>query len=372
MGIKRMAPAPQALRDIQPKFKQPWTIPEHDIISLPKDEFSMLRLEDILIIGAGTSSCVPHVACLAEETPRCTVCMDAVGLLDRSVEYTARYGGPSLGSTSPSRNKRTNPSAILRYRHREGGVRSVLFDCGKSFYSNTNTMLEAGVRELDGVVLTHGHADAILGLDDLRHWSGAHPTIQPTVEVWCDQETFEVVKGVFPYLVDPKRATGGGAVSALHFNIFAPGDIITVGDLQIQTIKLVHGAHFDGRPYHANGFICEGLTYLSDLSSLPPESMAVLQSAPNDILVVDCLFENRPYPSHYGWPQAKELHTLLRPRLSILVGMSHHSDYYQFQRRIDKEFGFALNPTGVIEKLEYAKGRVLVGFDGMLLRISSD
>lgn len=41
--------------------------------------------------------------------------------------------------------------------------------CGKTFYMGALEFWEKkGLREIDAVLLTHPHADAILGLDDLR------------------------------------------------------------------------------------------------------------------------------------------------------------------------------------------------------------
>lgn len=64
-----------------------------------------------------------------------------------------------------------------------------------------------GVRELDGVIITHGHADACYGMDDLRGWTlgGA---IQPRINVYLAPETMEVVARTFPFLVDSSLATG--------------------------------------------------------------------------------------------------------------------------------------------------------------------
>jgi glyoxylase-like metal-dependent hydrolase (beta-lactamase superfamily II) len=45
----------------------------------------------------------------------------------------------------------------------------VLVDCGKTFRDSVmNLFPKHGLREVTGLVLTHGHADAILGLDDVR------------------------------------------------------------------------------------------------------------------------------------------------------------------------------------------------------------
>lgn len=48
---------------------------------------------------------------------------------------------------------------------------------------------------LAAVLLTHEHADAILGLDDLTQWS---KHIQGHVDVYCDERTLKAIKEKFP------------------------------------------------------------------------------------------------------------------------------------------------------------------------------
>lgn len=45
----------------------------------------------------------------------------------------------------------------------------MLIDCGKTFREVIlNLFPKHGLREVGALLLTHGHADAILGMDDLR------------------------------------------------------------------------------------------------------------------------------------------------------------------------------------------------------------
>jgi phosphoribosyl 1,2-cyclic phosphodiesterase len=336
-----------------------------DIVNIPVE--GMGTIEEVLFVGAGTSTSVPNVACLAAKEAECMVCLDAVGRIQRSEEYTRRNGGPP--TDHPSRNLRTNPSAAIRYRHSDGTLHTVLIDCGKTFYSNAlKQLLKAGVGQLDGVLLTHGHADALLGLDDLRHWAGHWPSIQPHVDVHCDEDTMAVVKAAFPYIVDPACATGGGEVSALQFHLFNTGRQLMIGELPVLPVRVLHGTHSDGRPYYASGFRIHGITYLSDISGIPEEAIPLLKSPPTTLLVADCLFERNAYKSHYCWPQTKVLIEMIKPKCTVLVGMAHTIDYYSFQQRVDDEFDIKKSDDGVIGKMRYEDGRVLVGFDGMLLR----
>lgn len=64
-----------------------------------------------------------------------------------------------------------------------------------------------GIRELDGVIITHGHADACYGMDDLRGWT-LGGTIQPHIDVHLSPEAMEVIGRTFPFLVDASMATG--------------------------------------------------------------------------------------------------------------------------------------------------------------------
>lgn len=92
---------------------------------------------------------------------------------------------------------------------------------------------------LKGVLLTHAHADAILGLDDLRHWT-LFSKIQSKVSVFVDRGSFSTVKNTFPYLVDVGMATGGGSVSVVDFHLFEPSldckDLVFDGCVRFQPI----------------------------------------------------------------------------------------------------------------------------------------
>lgn len=105
---------------------------------------------DVVFIGTGQSSSVPLVKhVLGGEASKCNVCTDAF----------TRPG---------SKNKRNNVSvAILkRPKHISPGDqhRCVLIDCGKTFREAIfKSFIPNGIREIDSLLITHGHADAILG-----------------------------------------------------------------------------------------------------------------------------------------------------------------------------------------------------------------
>ena len=347
-------------------------------------------IEEIIILGAGTSGCVPDLACLMPGQPPCPVCRDAA-------------------SSKSSRNRRKNTSAAVRYRARgEDRLRTVLVDCGKSFYASAlEHLVPAGVSVLEAVLLTHGHADAIMGIDDLRHWK----PVQPVVDVWADASTLAVVGSVFPYLVDSSQASGGGDVAAVRFNAFVGWDsekrgamgsgsspsrltsegarphgsgggearhgceeqltarrakldgttvveaeqaeFVLPGGLRVLPVRVPHGLHPDGSTYWANGFLFNGtrLVYISDTTLLSEACMSAIRSrsvgppmwlpsgrpAPPGVgvLMVDCLSPEGSHRSHACWPQTAAIIDGLAPQAAVLVGMAHEIDYAAFQLRMD-------------------------------------
>jgi phosphoribosyl 1,2-cyclic phosphodiesterase len=70
-------------------------------------------------------------------------------------------------------NRRNNVSCAIIKRRKSTPPgqtpRCVLIDCGKTFREVIlNLFPKHGLREVGALLLTHGHADAILGMDDLR------------------------------------------------------------------------------------------------------------------------------------------------------------------------------------------------------------
>ena len=74
---------------------------------------------------------------------------------------------------------------------------TVLVDCGPDMRAQ---LLDASVGHLDGVVVTHAHADHILGIDDLRQlwikWNRR-------VDVYLDQATLERISVSYTHLTLP-------------------------------------------------------------------------------------------------------------------------------------------------------------------------
>lgn len=284
----------------------------------------------LLITGSGTSCGVPCVRCLTAHVPDprvppgppppdpttwgeerpCRVCHDAV-----------RPG---------SKNRRRNTGCVLRVA---ATGRAVAIDVGKYFiHSAIDLFPREGVRFLDAVVLTHDHADAVLGLDDLRDWAVLQP--DRPLPVHCAPETLAAVGRAFPYLVDTSKATGSGFVPRLAFHRFDPSGCAAFAAAGVQFLPLPveHGPN-----YTCYGFRFGDAVWLSDVSAVPDAAFEAMNAGgPLELLVVDAL---RPLPhvSHFGIGQAVELARRLRPRRTLLIGASHMVDHERENARLRRE-----------------------------------
>ena len=247
------------------------------------------------------------------------------------------------------------------------------------------------------MLITHAHADAILGMDDLRqftHLSLDGPDeprpLQSALTVYCDRETFRGLEGAFPYLVSGGQATGSGCIASLQFKIFEPfteflipshkassnaNDDDDGGDsnnttsntssnqfISVVPIPVQHGTRqSDGAPYYANSFLINGSFYYVSDCSHTHERMPRLKGI--DTLILDCLRMQGSFSSHLCWPQVKEYleeegrgmppRGTTRGTRVVLVGLGHGVDYEEAR--------------GIVKQLQGGPFEVQVGFDGMLL-----
>jgi len=61
--------------------------------------------------------------------------------------------------------------------------------------------LRVSLDRLDAILLTHGHADHILGFDDIRPFNIRQRSALP---VYSNEETFRIIRRVFAYVFDDK------------------------------------------------------------------------------------------------------------------------------------------------------------------------
>src|SRR3984957_4570734 len=116
-------------------------------------------LIELIFLGTGTSAGVPMIGC------HCEVC-----------------------SSLDPRDKRTRPSVVIS----QGNTR-VLVDSGPELRLQC---VANGIDMVDAVVITHAHADHIMGLDDLRRFNALS---HRSLDVWAEPSTHTALYRCFGY-----------------------------------------------------------------------------------------------------------------------------------------------------------------------------
>ena len=204
----------------------------------------------IRVLGSGTSSGVPTIGC------SCDVCR----------------------STDP-RDTRLRPSILIRYTAPGVPTRNILIDTTPDFRAQ---MLATRIDRLDAIIYTHGHADHILGLDDVRPFNYR----QGTIPIYAAPETFDVIRRVFSYAFEPKER--GTAVPQLQVNLIGD-DPFDVFGLRFEPVPVIHGRE------KIYGFRFDNAAYLTDHSEVPESSIAKLAGL--DVLFLDAL-RHKIHPTH--------------------------------------------------------------------------
>jgi riboflavin kinase/FMN adenylyltransferase len=224
----------------------------------------------LTVLGSGTSMGVPTIGC------RCEVCT----------------------STDPHDN-RMRTSVLLS---RNG--QNVLIDTTPDFRSQA---LRVGIEQVEAVLLTHGHADHVMGFDDLRPLSIGQKRPMP---VYGNSQTFAIVKQAFSYAFDGKPKLSS-VPSVLLKEIDGPFELLGV---KITPIPLVHGE------MNVLGFRFGRAAYLTDFNSVPAPSMALLDEL--DDLILDAL-RDTPHPMHQTVDQALQLIAKLKPKRAWFTHIAH-------------------------------------------------
>jgi phosphoribosyl 1,2-cyclic phosphate phosphodiesterase len=217
-------------------------------------------------------------------------------------------GVPTVGcdcvvcrSTDPH-DRRTRPSVMIEWEgHR------VLIDTTPDFREQA---LREGIHRIDAVFYTHGHADHILGLDDLRPLTYPRVTGGPKVPLYANASTASVLRQVFKYVFDADYKFGGLAKVEL-LNIAGP---ITIFGKIFTPITVIHGE----APIY--GYRFGSAAYLTDFSEIPEASMQQLNGL--DILFLDAL-RHEPHPTHSTIENSLEIVKRLKPKRAFFTHISH-------------------------------------------------
>src|SRR5260221_3289817 len=237
----------------------------------------------VTVLGSGTSMGVPTLGC------PCRVC-----------------------HSSDPHDKRLRPSLLV-----SRGGQNVVIDTTPDFRQQA---LRIGLDRLDAILLTHGPADHILGFDDIRPFNIRQRSPLP---VYSNEETFRIIRRAFAYVFDDTPTQSTVHSVDLHV-INGPFELM---GLQFVPVPLLHG------DLEVLGFRFGRAAYLTDFSSLPPSSAALLEDL--DDLVIDAL-RDIPHPMHQTVDQALALIEKLKPRRAWFTHIANDLPHAETNDRLRK------------------------------------
>ena len=180
--------------------------------------------------------------------------------------------------------------------------------------------LAHGIRRIDGVLMTHTHADHLFGFDDLRAYTNRMPEPMP---VWASAGTARTLRKIFDYLDHPPIP--GTSLARIQLQI--PSGPFEFRGIRLTPLPAEHG--------HADmiGWKIEegGRTFVAipDCKSLPAETLDRCRGA--DLAVVDAL-RIRPHPTHMNFAEAVPLLREIGARRALVIHLCHEVSHAQAEQ----------------------------------------
>ena len=230
-----------------------------------------------------------------------------------------RIGG-LWGACDPNNTKNRRRRCSLLAERVDGDKRTtVLIDTSPDMRQQ---LLDAEVKNIDAVLYTHGHADHMHGIDDVRPLVFAR---QKRMTVWADPPTQERLLSGFGYaFIQPEGSPYPPILDLKTID----GDVTIEGEggaITFQPFEVGHGS------IDALGFRIGSLAYLPDVVEIPDAAWRTLDNL--DVWIVDALRRD-PHPTHAHLALTLDWIDRAKPRRAILTNMHIDMDYETLQKEL--------------------------------------
>ena len=192
------------------------------------------------------------------------------------------FGVPRIGNDwgecdpNEPRNRRTRSSILI-----ESGGKRLLVDCGPDLREQ---LLAANVATLDGVIVTHDHADHCHGIDELR---AVEQVLCQPVPLYARANVLAGLQKRFGYIFS-SRSFYRAVAEPIEL-----ADALEFGDATLRFADQPHGGITSlGMRIEENE---HSAVYSIDFNELTDDMRSLYQGA--DVWISDCL-SRRPHPTH--------------------------------------------------------------------------
>jgi phosphoribosyl 1,2-cyclic phosphate phosphodiesterase len=192
---------------------------------------------------------------------------------------------------------------------------SIYLECddGQRVLVDTTTDLRSqalrhDIRQVDAVLMTHSHADHVMGLDEVRRFNVLSGRAMP---VFGHRAALSDIRRMFSYVFDSDLPRGAGVP---HLRLWPIEGAFCLGRQEVVPVPVRHG------PWDVLGFRVGSFAYLTDCNGVPEASMAGLRGV--ETLVLDAL-RRRPHPTHFTLEQAIHVARRIGARQTYFTHIAH-------------------------------------------------
>ncbi len=193
-------------------------------------------------------------------------------------------------------------------------------------------MVKWGAPKPDIILFTHGHADHIMGFDDIRSLNWRK---NGEITCYCNQETEARIREAFSYIFAEQGTKGGGLPQAKIKNISM---LPEPWENLITPLPVKHGK------MDVLGYKIGSAAYLTDVSKIPETTRKLLTDI--ELLILGVL-RKRQHPTHLSLAEGIEIADDLNANRNYFVHMSHDLEYQTINKALPEHIDLAFDGLSV-------------------------
>lgn len=230
--------------------------------------------------------------------------------------------GLGWGKCNPDnpKNRRTRPSILVDYDDTR-----ILVDTSPDLREQ---FVRHQVQHLDAVMMTHGHADHLHGIDDVR---GINRVMETPIDLYADKATLDAIRTRFGYVLEPldnkKDPRPFYYKPVLEPHEVKPATTYRIGGVDVDIMEQFHG---DRRK--SLGFRFGDVAYSTDVKTMPKSTFKALEGVKVWIIGAPVTHPNHPTHTHVGG--ALEWIERVNPERAFLSHLGVDIDYETIQKEL--------------------------------------
>lgn len=217
------------------------------------------------------------------------------------------------------KNHRTRSSLLLM-----GETGNLLVDCAPEMRLQVTGL---GITDIEAVVITHAHADHVMGMDDLR--SICMKTRRPIPVYTLERHARDIMR-IFDYAFREYPPE----IMVPRFDLREIPPVLEIGSMTIKSFLVDHGET------PVIGLRVNGLAYITDVSFIPPAAEAMLHDL--DYLILDAV-RYKHHPNHFNMDQAIAAAAKIGARQTYFTHLSDDYDHDVVNEKLPERMQLAFD-----------------------------